>query len=172
MSPEQWATLASFKDQKKDTAGRLIEVEDYSYLTMSYLNVLVRRLGYPIQLIRGHHGPDGSAVDWTCPGVSYQRLAMEVLSLPLAVGLYSGMSVHTDSRPIVPYTRPARWLAVHEDEEEKLGDMKKLIYRRADGWAYLVWSDVDGLAFKALSVVVQLSEERRAHALGVRGGGG
>jgi hypothetical protein len=166
MTPDQWQTLAAFRGMTKDYSGRTIDVRDYSYATMCWLNQLQRRLGAPILLIRGNHGPDGSAVDWCCPDVPYARLAMEVLSLPLAVGLYSGMSVHTDSRPLVPYTRPARWMAVHEDEEDKLGDLRRLIYRRDDGWSYLVWSERDGLAFQALQTVVALAEARRMKTLG------
>lgn len=165
MTPEQWASLSSFRGMVKDYQGKPLAIDKLSYATCCYLNVLARRLGSPILIIRGDHGPDGSAIDWTCPGVSYARIAMEVLSLPLAVGLYSGLSVHTDSRPIVPYTRPARWLAVHEEEEEKLGDLKRLIYRRDSGWAYLVWSERDGVTFQALQLVVALSEARRiAHS--------
>jgi hypothetical protein len=164
MTPEQWATLAAFKNINRDIAGRLITVSEYSYSTMLYINQLAKRLGSPIYLIRGNHGPDGSAVDWCCPGVPYARLAMEVLTLPLAVGLYSGFSVHTDSRPIIPYQRPARWLAVHEREEDQLGDLKKLIYRRDSGWSYLVWSENDGQAFEALRLVITMADAARLRA--------
>lgn len=161
MDAAQWTTLSCFRGMTRDYQGKVLDVSEYSYQTMLYLNTVAKRLGSPIFLIRGNHGPDGSAVDWTCPGVPYQRVAMEAMSLPLAVGLYSGLSVHTDSRPAVPYSRPARWLAVHEEEEPLLGDLKRLIYRRDSGWSYLVWSERDGVAFNALQLVVALAEARR-----------
>lgn len=169
MNPAQWAMLSCFRGMTRDMQGKVIDVSEYSYQTMLYLNVVAKRLGSPIYLIRGNHGPDGSAVDWACPGVPYQRVAMEVLTLPLAVGLYSGMSVHTDSRPVVPFSRPARWLAVHEEEEPLLGDLKRLIYRRDSGWSYLVWSEPEGVSFNALQLVVSLAEARRQKMQAVRG---
>lgn len=160
MTRDEWASLEGFRNAKM-VGGGLVDPTRFSYPTMCFLNILQRRFGSPIQLIRGNHGPDGSAVDWCHPGVPFSWVAMEALALPCAVGIYSGMCIHTDTRPTKPWSRPARWLAVHEEEEEQLGDLKRLIYRRDDGWSYMVWSDHGDGSFQALQLVVQLSESMR-----------
>jgi hypothetical protein len=171
MTRDEWASLSSFRNVKMAN-GSPVDPTKFAFSTMSYLNVLQRRFASPIQLIRGNHGPDGSAVDWCCPGVPYQWVAMEALALPCAIGLYSGLSVHTDTRQTNTWSRPARWLAVHEEEEEQLGELKRLIYRRDQGWAYLVWSDHGAGSFQALQIVVNLSEAKRQRGLAASGEAG
>ena len=84
-----------------------------------------------------------------------------LLRLPVALGIYSGISIHCDTRPIGRWAVPDRWLAVKQEEEHELGDLKRLIYRRADGWAYCIWSDSHGDSFRALRKVVELAERRQ-----------
>lgn len=156
MTPEQRDSLKWFRQQAVWLNRQPIAWDQVAYPTALLLNDLSERLGHPLVLIRGNHGPDGSAIDFYCPDVPFRRLVMEVLRLPCSFGIYSGLTIHADTRPLTPGQLPARWMAMKPDEEAYLGPMVELIYRRADGWSYLAWSHEN--SWEALRIVVNLAE--------------
>lgn len=164
MTPQQLSELSPyFAEGETFLNGQPVDWEPISFETMRLLCAVRVRLGSPIKLIRGAHPNRPEAVDWCCPGMRYAAVVMEALRMPCAVGIYSGMSVHSDTRPLPDGLCP-RWIAVREREEILLRRFKALETNRANGWVYYRWSDPEGLPFDLLQLVVDLSEPRTQDA--------
>ena len=155
-----------FSDTETYLSGKVVDWNPIAFETMRLLYEVRKRLGQPIKLIRGAHPNRVEAVDWCCPSLPYGAVVMEALRMPCAVGIYSGRSLHADTRPM-PDGLCARWLAVRDRELPLLGKIKGLEASRANGWVYLRWSDADGLSFDALQLVVDLAEPRSESVLTV-----
>jgi hypothetical protein len=162
MTPQELATLAPYFDAtEKYTDGRRVDWSVVNYPTMQILWRLRAKMGQPVYLIRGPHPNRPEAVDATVPALPLGIVAMEVLRVPCAAGVYSGNSVHLDTRPVNHPELPARWLAIKPDEEPLLRyeGLDELIAERKPDWCYLKWTDPRGP--HALKFVCQLAEAKR-----------
>lgn len=162
MTPEQKKTLKWFKNDKVDIYGKPINWLDVDYVTMTYVNLLRERVGFPCVLIRGSHGEGKeTAVDCIFPDAPYGLVMMEVLRLQsVSFGFYSSKTLHLDTR-FFPYV-PARWLAIKPEEEALLilEGLSSLVTHKKDGWVYLKWSD--DLGPRALQFIAWLANQKEA----------
>ena len=167
MMPLWLASLGPyFRDGERYLNGVPI---DWNVMSESTMRAVVRLrvlLDTPVRLIRGPHpDPTGTkpfkrtAVDLCVPGVDLGQVAMALFRLQeISYGLYSGNSVHIDSRPFE--REPARWLAIKPAEESYLREagLMELVASRADGWTYLNWSHPR--ASDGLELVLSLARRR------------
>ena len=164
MTPDELKTLAPYFDEtEKYVGGRKVDWSIVNFPTMQILWRVRVKLGHAVFLIRGPHPNRPEAVDATVPALPLSLVAMEVLRVPCAAGLYSGNSFHLDTRPLTPPELPARWLAIKPEEEPLLryDGLVELIAERKADWCYLKWTDARGPL--ALKVVCQLAEARRRY---------
>ena len=157
MTTHELASLTYFKAGERLLNGTPIDWDTINYQTMFYVELLRGRLDSPVQLIRGAHPHRPEAVDVCCPGRSLKQIFMELTRIPCSWGIYSGNSVHLDTRP---YERvPARWLAVKSGEKGHLlgRGLMSLVTAEKDGWIYLSYGDPR--SFEALTVVCDLAEK-------------
>lgn len=167
MTPQQLAELSPyFSEGETFLNGVKVDWEPIAFDTMRLLHAVRVRLNHPIKLIRGAHPNRIEAVDWCCPGAPFAAVVMEALRMPCAVGIYSGLSIHTDTRPM-PDGLCSRWIAAKEREEGILRKYKNLETGRASGWVYYRWSDAEGLSFDLLQLIVDLAEPRATTPLSV-----
>jgi hypothetical protein len=162
MTPKELATLEVFREGERDIAGRPLDWSQANYQTMWWLVELRRRLDSPIIIIRLAHPDKPTAVDWCCPGRSYQDVVMETMRLPLcSYGFYSGNSVHIDLRSYQHL--PARWLAIKHREMNLLKErgLGALVSGTTEEWTYLQWD------WRCLQFVIELAQAKPAQTLDV-----
>jgi hypothetical protein len=161
MTPDELKMLAPYFDAtEKYLDGRKVEWSVVNFPTMQILWRVRAKLGHPVYLIRGPHPNRPEAVDATVPNLPLSLVAMEVLRVPCAAGIYSGNSFHLDTRPLSDGELPPRWLAVKPEEEPLLryDGLDELIAERKSDWCYLKWTDARGP--QALKLVCQLADAR------------
>jgi hypothetical protein len=164
MTSDELKTLAPYFDAtEKYFDGRPVNWTVVNFPTMQVLWRVRARLSHPVYLIRGPHPTRPEAVDATVPALPLSLVAMEVLRVPCAAGVYSGNSFHLDTRPLGDAELPARWLAIKPEEEPLLryGGLDELVAERKSEWLYLKWADARGP--EALKLVCQLAEARRRY---------
>lgn len=156
MLPYQLTHLQHFSQGERDLAGRLIDWNQYNFLTMQELDRLRSLIGSRCVLIRGAHPTKPTAIDAVWPDAPFEKVVMALLRSGLSKGLYQGKSIHLDQQ--MRSDGLARvWLAFHADQQDRLfGLGYKVCYDySADGWDYYGVDRLGG--FGLLTELVQLN---------------
>lgn len=161
MTPEQVQALTYFDLTEQRTDGQRVNWTVADFETFRHLDDIRADAGGPIWIIRETHPHNASAVDFIC-NAPMETVIQTMNPRAAACGFYAGRtgpSYHLDTRPLAPFKRAARWMAVRPEDVSKIAAFKDLIYQQTAEWAYLRWNHPD--SFRALWTIIQLAEFNR-----------
>lgn len=151
-----------FNHGERYTNGMVINWADVDYRTASHLKILRLHLGMPVRLIWNGYHRGTNKTDATFPLVPLKKVFMGLTRIECSWGIYSGNSIHLDTR--MPEPLHARWMAMRPSEigilKERglvslVTNMDQVEAGTAE-WAYLAWNDPQ--SFEGLRLVLDLAE--------------
>ena len=156
-----------FIQGEKYTNGMPINWADVDYYTAVRLRALRLHLDKPVRLIWNVYHRNTNKTDATFPGLPLSQVFMGPTRLDCSWGIYSGNSIHLDTR--VPDPDHHRWMAVRPSEigmlkQRNLLELVTNMDDVEDGtaeWAYLSWTHPK--AVEGLWLVLQIAEGMGAH---------
>lgn len=151
-----------FTHGERYTNGMIINWADVDYLTASHLKSLRVHLGMPVHLIWNVYHRKTDKIDATFLRLPLAQVFMGLTRIECSWGIYSGNSIHVDTR--IPDPVHHRWMAVRPDEvsvleqrniQHLITNMDQVKAGSAE-WAYLSWSHPDSI--EGLRLVLDLAE--------------